>query len=43
MVLKKEQEIHYKKQIELLESGHELPYTDPLASASPFIDEKQNY
>ena len=43
MVLKKEQEIYFKKQIEMLESGLELPYTDPLARASPFIDEKQNY
>ena len=43
MVLKKEQEIYFKKQIEMLERGLELPYTDPLACASPFIDEKQNY
>ena len=40
MVLKKEQEIYFKKQIEMLENGLELPYTDPLASASPFIDDK---
>ena len=43
MVLIKEQEVYFKKQIEMLESGLELPYTDPLACASPFIDEKQNY
>ena len=40
MVLKKEQEIYFKKQLEMLESGLELPYTDPSACASPFIDGK---
>ena len=39
-VLKKEQEVYFKKQIEMLENGLELSYADPLACASPYIDQK---